>query len=254
MASDKIHTIVLAAHLDDGVLSCGGLIYQRTQAGEGVLVATVMAGDAKGGPSDYAQSLRDRWQLDTSAEAQRRAEDAAACRVLGAGYLHWPIPDCIYRGGADGAMYYQSDDEIFGPVHPGEVGLVADVVALLRSLPDAEEIVAPLTVGNHVDHIFVRQAAEQVFGQRLRYYEDYPYAQKEGSVQAVLETTGQEWQATVYPLSKAALQAKIEAILAYRSQFSTFWTDRADLERQVRGYAESVGGESVGGERVWRKA
>lgn len=249
MPSDQIQTIVLAAHLDDGVLSCGGQLYQRTQAGEKVLVATVMAGDAQRGASDYAQSLRDRWQLDTSAEAQRRAEDAAACGLLGAGYLHWPIPDCIYRGGADGVMYYQSDDEIFGPVHPGEAGLVAEVVALLRSLPDAEQILAPLTVGNHVDHIFVRQAAEEVFGKGLGYYEDYPYAQKAGSVEEVLARTREGWTATVYPLSEAALQAKIEAILAYRSQFSTFWTDRADLERQVRGYAEKVGGE-----RVWRQS
>lgn len=248
MAQKKNHTIVLAAHLDDGVLSCGGQIYQRAQAGEGVLVATVMAGDAAGGASDYAQRLRDRWQLDSSAEAVRRAEDAAACAILGAGFLHWPIPDCIYRGGADGTMYYQSDDEIFGPVHAGEAGLVADVVALLRRLPSAEEIVAPLTVGNHVDHIFVRQAAEQVFGDRLFYYEDYPYAQKEGSVQAVLARGGANWQPSLHPLSEAALQAKIAAILAYRSQFSTFWTDQADLERQVRGYAERVGGE-----RVWRK-
>lgn len=248
MASKQIHTIVLAAHLDDGVLSCGGQIYQRTQAGEGVLVATVMAGDAQSKASDYAQSLRDRWELGASAEAVRRAEDAAACTILGAEYLHWPIPDCIYRGGADGVMYYQSDDEIFGPVHPGETGLVADVVALLRDLPPAEHILAPLTVGNHVDHLFVRQAAEHVFGSRLVYYEDYPYAQKPGSVQAALDRTGNGWAATVYPLSDAALHAKIEAILAYRSQFSTFWTDRTDLERQVRGYAENVGGE-----RVWRR-
>ncbi|RLT45007.1 MAG: PIG-L family deacetylase [Chloroflexi bacterium] len=248
MAQKKTDTIVLAAHLDDGVLSCGGQIYQRTQSGAGVLVATVMAGDARRGASDYAQSLRDRWQLDSSAEAVRRAEDAAACALLGADFLHWPIPDCIYRGGAAGTMYYQSDDEIFGPVHPGEAGLVADVVALLRALPAAEQIVAPLTVGNHVDHIFVRQAAEQVFGDRLFYYEDYPYAQKEGSVQGVLDRTGSGWQATVYPLSEAALRAKIAAILAYRSQFSTFWSDQTDLEQQVRGYAERVGGE-----RVWSR-
>jgi len=249
MAQRQTLTIILAAHLDDGVLSCGGQIYQRTRSGERVLVATVMAGDAKGGASDYAQGLRDRWQLNTGAEAVRRAEDAAACAVLGAEFLHWPIPDCIYRGGANGTMYYQSDDEIFGPVHPGETELVADVIALLRDLPAAEQVLAPLTVGNHVDHIFVRQAAEHVYGDRLGYYEDYPYVQKEGSVEDVLERTGHGWQASVQPLSEAALQAKIEAILAYRSQFSTFWTDRADLEHQVRGYAERVGGE-----RVWRRA
>lgn len=248
MTQEELHTIVLAAHLDDGVLSCGGRLYQLAQAGHPVLVATVMAGDAPGAASEYARSLRDRWEVGESAEAIRRAEDEAACQILGAQFLHWPIPDCIYRGGADGAMYYQSDAEIFGPVHPGEAGLVAEVVALLRGLPPAEQILAPLTVGNHVDHIFVRQAAEEVFGPRLAYYEDYPYAQEEGTVEETLARTGAKWEAEVYALSETALQAKIHAILAYRSQLSTFWTDRADLERQVRGYAESVGGE-----RVWRQ-
>lgn len=248
MAATNFDLLVLAAHLDDGVLSCGGLIYQLCQAGQRVLVATVMAGDAQNPASDYAQSLRDRWALGASAEAVRRAEDEAACAILGAESLHLPIPDCIYRGGADGQMYYQSDAEIFGPVHPGEAGLLEEVSRLLGGLPSAGEVLAPLTVGNHVDHIFVRQAAERVFGARLVYYEDYPYAQKEGSVAQLLAASGAAWEAEVRPLSEAALAAKIEAILAYRSQFSTFWTDRADLERQVRGYAASVGGE-----RLWRK-
>lgn len=248
MAEFDYHTLVLAAHLDDGILSCGGVIYQLCQAGERVLVATVMAGDAHRPASDYAQSLRDRWALDASAEAVRRAEDEAACAILGAQVIHLPIPDCIYRGGADGQMYYQSDAEIFGPVHPGEAGLVEEVIALLRGLPSAREVLAPLTVGNHVDHIFVRQAAEALFGPGLLYYEDYPYAQKDGSVAQLLAASGERWEAEVRPLSEAALVAKIEAILAYRSQFSTFWTDRADLERQVRGYAATVGGE-----RLWRK-
>lgn len=171
MAQKQIHTIVLAAHLDDGILSCGGQTYQRTQAGEGVLVATVMAGDAQRQASDYAQSLRNRWAFGVKApRPMRGAQDVAACAILGAEHLHWPIPDCIYRGGADGAMYYQSDAEIFGPVHPGETELVSDVVGLFRALPPAQQILAPLTVGNHVDHIFVRQAAEEVFGSRLVYY------------------------------------------------------------------------------------
>lgn len=243
-----LHTTVLAAHLDDGVLSCGGRIFQLGQRGKAVLVATVMAGDAPGAASDYARSLRQRWEVGESAEAVRRAEDEAACAILGAQARHLPIPDCIYRGGADGAMFYQSDEEIFGPVHPEEAELAAQVENLLRGLPPAGQVLAPLTVGNHVDHIFVRQAAERVFGDGLLYYEDYPYAQEEGSVEELLARTGEAWQPEVYPLSEAALRAKIEAILAYRSQLSTFWTDRADLERQVRGYAERVGGE-----RVWRR-
>jgi hypothetical protein len=52
----------------------------------------------------------------------------------------------------------------------------------------------------------------------------------------------------VISLTGSDLVAKVDAILAFRSQLSTFFTDRADLERQVNGYATAVGGE-----RVWKR-
>jgi hypothetical protein len=48
-------------------------------------------------------------------------------------------------------------------------------------------------------------------------------------------------------LREAALQPKTDAIAEFRSQLSTFFTDRADLDAQVRAYAAAVGGE-----RGWR--
>ena len=45
-----------------------------------------------------------------------------------------------------------------------------------------------------------------------------------------------------------ALHAKYEAVAAFRSQLSTFFRDRADLEAQVGGYLMSTGGE-----RRWRR-
>jgi hypothetical protein len=45
--------LFLSPHMDDAVLSCGGLIYQLTQAGEAVTVISVMAGDV---PPDVAIS------------------------------------------------------------------------------------------------------------------------------------------------------------------------------------------------------
>jgi hypothetical protein len=109
-------------------------------------------------------------------------------------------------------------------------------------------VFAPLAVGHHVDHLLTKQAAEACFGVNgLAYYEDYPYAQKPGALDTVIPQGAPGWQPQVIALSPEALQAKFKAILAYRSQLSTFFVDRADLERQVGGYAAAVGGE-----RVWR--
>ena len=99
--------------------------------------------------------------------AARRAEDIAACQILGADWLHLTVPDCIYRfDPQSGSPLYQSDPDIFGDVHVAESGLVQALVARLRSLPPAEQVIAPLTVGHHVDHLLTRNAAEEVWDGR----------------------------------------------------------------------------------------
>jgi LmbE family N-acetylglucosaminyl deacetylase len=242
--------IFLAPHLDDAALSCGGRIASLSRDGKRVLIVTVMAGDPPTDvENDYIRSLHARWDLERDATAQRRAEDIAACAILGADFLHWSIPDCIYRlNPADGKPMYVSDDDIFGNVHPADQPLVEKIAGLLRALPAHGQCYAPLTVGHHVDHLLVAEAARRAFGDDLIFYEDYPYAQQPGKLAAVVGEPPLRWKASALALSDADLAAKIEAILAFRSQLSTFFTDRADLERQVKGYAASVGGE-----RVWRK-
>lgn len=242
-------SIYLAPHLDDAVLSCGGQIFEETRCGQAVLVVTVMAGDPPPSVSGYAQSLHSRWELLEEAAVVRRREDVAACTLLHADALHGPAPDCIYRTTpADGTPMYLSDEDIFGEIHPADAPLVKELTAWLATLPPARRVIAPLTVGHHVDHQLLRQAAGQHFGRRLEFFEDFPYVQTERSLD-FLQNSGQpNWQATVIKVSDAALHARVDAVLAYKSQLSTFFTDRADLERQVFGYARRIGGE-----RVWRQ-
>lgn len=247
--------IYLAPHLDDAALSCGGQIAQQTRAGRRVLIVTVMAGDPPTDTeNDYIRSLHARWELERDATAQRRVEDIAACATLGADYLHWPIADCIYRLDPEtGRPIYVSDDDIFGNVHPAEQPLVAEIAGLLRTLPAAGQVYTPLTIGHHVDHLLVTEAAQLAFGDNLLYYEDYPYAQQSGKLADVIGERPVGWTAAAVALTAADLTAKIEAILAFRSQLSTFFTDRADLEQQVMIYAASVGGERVWGNGKHRK-
>lgn len=242
--------IYLSPHLDDAALSCGGQIAARTAAGDRVLIVTVMAGSPpEPAHSDYIASLHTRWELEGDAAAQRRAEDIAACAILDADFLHLAVPDCIYRFHPEtGRPLYVSDADIFGSVHPAEMHLLEELAAQFRALPPAGEIVAPLTVGNHVDHCLVRAVAEQVWPARRWYYEDYPYAQQPGKLAAVVGT-GAGWTNRVVPLSATALRARFDAIWAFRSQMSTFFDSREDMEKQVGTYFQTLGGE-----RLWRQA
>ena len=243
--------IYLSPHLDDVTLSCGGQLFQATNAGQRVLIVTITAGDPPNSAvSGYAQSLHDRWALATDAVAARRAEDEDANAILGADTLHWSLPDCIYRyHPTTGAPFYVSDPDIFGAVNPAELPVVATLSEQIAALPAHRQLYVPLTIGHHVDHQLTRLAAERAFPQaQLCYYEDYPYAQKPGALAQVIPPGDPTWQAATVPLTEAAIYAKIAAIAAFKSQFSTFFQDLADLERQIRTFTASVGGE-----RLWRR-
>jgi LmbE family N-acetylglucosaminyl deacetylase len=254
LASKQIHNhynkIYLSPHLDDVALSCGGQVFQRTQAGESVLVATVMAGDPQPGTiSQFADKLHKRWSLANNVTATRRVEDVAACNVMGADYLHLSLPDCIYRQDPEsGQFLYNSEQDIFGAVNPVEAPLIARLVRLFSELPSTDQVLLPLGVGNHVDHQITRKAAQLVLSMRFTaYYEEFPYSQIENAVTTIVDAED-NWQVDLVPLTEDALSAKIEAIACFRSQISTFFTGIEDMAHNVRRYNATVGGE-----RLWYK-
>jgi LmbE family N-acetylglucosaminyl deacetylase len=256
--------VYLSPHLDDAVLSCGGLIHQQVMAGQRPLVITLFAGRPPTGVglSVFAQSQHARWGDPGDIIATRWAEDQAALAALGADYLRLDYPDCIYRGQEhisepvpDGRSrwLYASEDAIFGQVHPTEEALPAELADTLTEfipLGDDVTLYAPLTVGNHVDHQLAFAAALflRAQGWQIRLYEDYPYAETEGAVSGALAARGLErWQMTTVPLTEDDLTAKVEAIACYESQLEVLFGSPQAMPGRVRGYATGVGGE-----RLWQ--
>jgi LmbE family N-acetylglucosaminyl deacetylase len=241
--------VYLSPHLDDIALSCGGLVWEQCQAGDRVSVWTVCAGDPGEEPlSPFAQSLHERWQTGREAVRQRRAEDEAACAILGAAARHFPIPDCIYRRSPlNGNHLYTTEESLFGPLHPQEFGLVQSLSAeLRRSLPAEAEIVCPLTLGGHVDHRLTCAAAAGL-ERPLWYYADYPYEREAIGELAVLEQAG--WKSFLFRVSTGGLAAWTHSVAAHASQISTFWPNLVTMQAALRDYwAENEG------VRLWRPA
>lgn len=244
--------IYLSPHLDDAALSCGGQIFVQTRAGKRVLVVTVAAGAPQTEVrSPFAQFMHHNWGL-TADEVigARQAEDAAACARLGAETLHWPLPDCIYRlHPQTGEPLYTSDAAIFGPVHPAETPLVAQLAGWMAALPPSGRVVAPLTLGHHVDHQLTRAAAVQCFGDALYYYEDYPYVQRRPEELAQLLVPAGAWHPQTIPLDDEAIQARVDACLAYRSQLGVLFGSADTMVARIRQQIAASGGE-----RLWRRA
>src|SRR5215510_1765075 len=161
--------IYLSPHLDDAVLSAGGLIYEQTKSNIPVEIWTFMCGyPSENEYSPMAQSIHDSWKFSSASEAirERRVEDKNAAAILGAATRHFDFLDCIYRRGISGEWLYT---EIAVPPHEGDADLPTQIAEAIsaRLLPE-DVLVCQLAVGSHVDHVIVRQAAE-LLGKPLRY-------------------------------------------------------------------------------------
>ena len=238
--------IYLSPHLDDAVLSCGGCIFQQTQAGKMVLIITFTAKKAPiENLSPFAQQLHDTWKLGTLAVQHRRDEDMLACQIVGANGMRRSNFDCIYRRHPEtGLPLYNNEAELFGGVHAGDTQLIEEMVVQMEGLPPAKSVFAPLGIGNHVDHQLVRQVAEIVFPE-LSYYEDYPYVSRAENEAAWAEKRA-GLQPEIVSLSAAAKATRIEAIGAYQSQIDSLF---GSMEQMALDVSQTVA--KTGGERYW---
>jgi LmbE family N-acetylglucosaminyl deacetylase len=239
-------TIFLSPHFDDAVYSCGGLIWELSRQGETVEVWTVCTGDPPDRPlTPFAELLHARWET-TSADviATRQQEDGAACQRVGAGRRTFGVPDCIYRWLPGDLPLVDREEDLWQPVHPGEAGLIESIAGRVKEmLPSGATLVSPMAIGNHIDHRIARMAAEMVAVKVkpvcLAYYADLPYVLRLADQNLPVEPG---WEEKRYPLSREGLAAWQDAIAAYASQLSTFWSGEDEMHEQIAAYAAACGG------------
>jgi len=251
--------IYLSPHLDDAVLSCGGLLACQSRAGERALVVTFFAASPTDAPmTDFSRELQERWG-DAAGPADdpvavRREEDLQALRRLGVEGVHLPFLDCVFRvDPRTGQSLYPSEEAIFGEVHPAERGWEGELLEALYDAvgnPGQATIYAPVTAGHHVDHILVRRVAIRLLqqGYRVLFYEDYPYAGDESAVAAArADWPDRCWSARARFYDDAALYAKGDAVACYASQISTFWCDLDEMRRALGEFGRLAAAAHPGG-------
>jgi LmbE family N-acetylglucosaminyl deacetylase len=226
--------VYLSPHFDDAVLSCGGLIFEQAHLGTQVEIWTILAGDPPAGPlSEFARQNHALWGLDSGEEtvAMRKAEDEEASSLVGADLVQFDIPDCIYRRSSKGEYLY-TETVITSP-HPADRQLPVRIAAALRSeLRNDDMLVCPLSLGGHVDHGLVRQAAESLHRPLLA-YADVPYIlnnpQTLGPGVVALESQ-------FYQVSERGLAAWLTSVAAYRSQVDSLFKGVGTLSDAIRSY------------------
>ena len=258
--------IYLSPHLDDAVLSCGGMIHRLSEGGHPVMVLSVFTS----GPSSeeeispHAEHLLQLWRLTSKGYSQRKAEDRNALKMIGAEHLWLDYRDSIFRrnAGTEAEWNYSSEEEVFGSLLDEERSL-AEAIATricgeldLDSPAEAENVVfySPLGIGGHVDHQLVAMAGNLLAasGYRVVFYEDYPYCDPDYRTQLAPELLeGREYDpASMIPgvvldvvqLDPSNVEAKIRGVRAYLSQVPVLFDSDEDM-------VEKVG--RVGEERLW---
>jgi LmbE family N-acetylglucosaminyl deacetylase len=188
--------VVVSPHLDDAVLSLGATIARATTTGAAVEVLTVFGGDPASTAPPNGWDRRAGFESAGEAASGRRAENRAACAIVGAEPRALP-----FFGGGYGA--------------PREPEAVREAVA--HAAEGADALLVPGFPLTNDDHRWLHALLtdRRVPCGRLVLYAEQPYryvVRRERPSPEAPPT----WQATEARL--VDVRAKRRAILAYRSQ------------------------------------
>ena len=262
----SIH-LFLSPHLDDAVLSCGGVMHRLAQRGERVVIITVMAGEPPQPLMDtpVLQAIQARWAKGEGTIRIRRAEDGQAAQQLQAQVYHMALTEAAFRatlcGAGDWIALYPDHDSPFQGVKQADEARISLFTANLPfSFADIAMIYAPFGVDNHVDHQLVRDWGLVLTGSLsaplLTFYEEYPYARSRPAIQRAQAFYRQHlpalgFESEIITLSDTDLDAKLRAMRCYRSHLQILWNDSTEMERLTRDYMLLVG-DGTPAERYWR--
>ncbi len=193
--SKKIPCVFISPHLDDAILSAGGLLLRLASKTE-VKIVSIFT-EARLPP--YTFSVRANLKMCGGYKnAQdlfrlRKEEDIEACAAIGARHIHFGFQDASFRKKGGGSLFYKIIGGVFpeaeyiypiyrfnivsGNISKNDARTLAIIGKKLRRLKKRSEnsiVFCPLGVGGHVDHVIVSEICRKVFP-KVVFWEDYPY-------------------------------------------------------------------------------
>lgn len=225
--------VFISPHLDDAALSCGGLMAHLNSNGVACVNITLTTGiPVLKANSDLIKEIQAEWGISDPAEAvaARKNEDSAAMRVLGCASNHLDFLDAIYRQDQAGNFLYSS---IFDPIHPLETDFHTRIAESIKPLlQPGDQLVFPLAVGKHIDHLLTHAAAS-AFGNEVLYYIDVPYCFTQDNE---VDTAINGFERVHLGFSEQSARSWTEAILCYPSQLSSLFDDERDMVTKIFEY------------------
>lgn len=167
--------LAISPHLDDAAFSAGATLWQASQQGWRVIVATMFTGNVRR-PTGFALAcqLDKGLSPDIDYMALRRDEDLQACALLAAEPMHLPLLEAPHRGYDDAAALFGE----VGATDEARSAVLAAVTSLVATIRPTC-LLAPMGLGRHVDHLIVRNAVMAASPEAAIFlWEDWPYADR----------------------------------------------------------------------------
>lgn len=246
--------MVLSPHMDDAILSCGGLLkhFLPTVPCTTLTVCTADPDDVNPASPPHGIAL----------PASRRREEVEAMRALGCHLEQLGLLDAIYRRDAKtGQLLYPTLDHLWCmPVGEDEWQRTALAAHLKQYTAAADPhrptlFLAPCGIGHHVDHILCTQTLLSLLpdGQSLLLYEDFPYVVDQGAHVGVADTAEKALaRLNVSGVERWTLECDVDEKIAmidfYPSQIDPIFGSRDSMRPMLLKNA----GQGRTAERFWR--
>lgn len=254
--------LFISPHLDDAVLSCGGLISKEVRINNTqVYVLNLFSGlPEKNSLSEAAKQFHQSCGLGSNAIEIRKQEELAASKNLGYTPLFLDLFESQYRLNKFGQHVYDSFDEVFKGNAEKESTLISYLEENMEKIIKAhyfDTIFIPLTIGNHVDHVIARRAVENISQrnfpkEKIKFYEDMPYACRH---QQLTNPSYLENLTSILELLPSIdFERKLHTIEKYASQVSMLWRSKEQISEDYREYSFLISQKpGMYYERYWQK-
>lgn len=168
--------LILSPHMDDAILSCTDHIRSWQQHHE-VTVFTIFNRYIKSNSESASTYMYlSGFNSVTTLQRERDKEDLNAFNELQCRNVYGQLTDAAFRKNDNNILYPTTASIFNNEISDGDNAL-NQLKKMFIQYQNYDTIVAPLAIGNHVDHRITHKAAKSVFSKKqLAYYVDYPYA------------------------------------------------------------------------------